>query len=256
VARLDRNRMNPRPGHTAPIIAQWLMDLIPPAAAVPATGGVLYYVHNDALGTPQALTDESGATVWTAAYYPFGKATVNEDPDGDGNIVTLNVRFPGQYYDQETGLHYNYYRYYDPSTGRYITSDPIGLAGGLNTYTYVENNPVNRVDFYGLTGTIVSPRPLLGPLNEPIIRPFPADPALPFPDLFRPDLTDEEKEFCRKERQACAEECADAQDNFNKPNVFGGSIANCIKGCLPAKCGGNRPDDDFVDNGSNICRLQ
>ena len=62
----------------------------------------------------------------------------------------MNLRFPGQYYDDETGLHYNYFRYYDPSTGRYITSDPIGLQGGLNTYGYVDGNPVNWFDEYGL----------------------------------------------------------------------------------------------------------
>lgn len=116
----------------------------------------LYYVHNDRLGTPKALTDEAGATVWSATHDPFGEATVNEDPDGDGIAVTFNLRFPGQYYDGETGLHYNYYRYYDPSTGRYITSDPIGLNGGLNTYAYVGGNPLSFIDPLGLECTAVN----------------------------------------------------------------------------------------------------
>src|SRR5210317_2542535 len=92
------------------------------------------------------MTGQNGYVVWQATYDPFGKAMVNEDVDGDGNTVTLNVRFPGQYYDAESGLHYNYFRYYDPSTGRYITSDPIGLAGGLNTYGYVGGNPLRYTD--------------------------------------------------------------------------------------------------------------
>ncbi len=106
--------------------------------------GQLYYVHTDHLGTPQVMTDEAGSVVWRATYDPFGDATVSV------NTVELNVRFPGQYYDAETGLHYNYFRYYDPETGRYITSDPIGLDGGLNTYAYVELNPLRWTDPTGL----------------------------------------------------------------------------------------------------------
>ncbi len=106
--------------------------------------GTVYHVHNDHLGTPQALTDESGATVWKASYSPFGKATVTTEQ------IKFNLRFPGQYYDAETGLHYNWHRYYDPNTGMYITSDPIGLAGGINTYAYALNNPAIYTDPTGL----------------------------------------------------------------------------------------------------------
>ncbi len=112
--------------------------------------GALYYVHADHLGTPQGLSDESANIVWLADYSPFGLAIVNEDTDLDGNAVTLNLRFPGQYFDGETGLHYNYFRDYDPTTGRYIQSDPIGLVGGLNTYGYVGGNPLSYIDQFGL----------------------------------------------------------------------------------------------------------
>ena len=124
--------------------------LIHPAHAVPGDPGQLLYVHVDHLGTPVAMTDEQGVKVWSAVYDPFGKATPNEDPDGNGQAVTLNVRFAGQYYDQETGLHYNYFRYYDPGTGRYLTSDPVGLDGGINTYSYVGGNPLSYIDKTGL----------------------------------------------------------------------------------------------------------
>jgi RHS repeat-associated protein len=75
---------------------------------------------------------------------------VHNDPDGDGIAVEFNQRFPGQYYDQETGLNYNYFRDYDPAIGRYIQSDPIGLAGGMNTYAYVGGNPLMYIDPMGL----------------------------------------------------------------------------------------------------------
>ena len=140
-----------------------LLDwLITPTHAVPANSGVLYYVHNDPLGTPQALTDETGAVVWTAIYDPFGKATTNEDPDGDGNSVTLNVRFPGQYYDSETGLHYNTFRTYDPTTGRYLEADPIGQRGGINIFLYAENNPIRNIDPLGLCPGCVVGGPATG----------------------------------------------------------------------------------------------
>jgi len=131
----------------------------------PAQGGgatltteAVYWHHNDHLGTPQALTDINGTVVWTMSQTPFGIATVNEDPDGDGIKVRNNFRFPGQYYDSETGLNYNYQRTYDPAVGRYTQSDPIGLNGGMNPFGYVNGNPVTGGDPSGLvtwTGAIV-----------------------------------------------------------------------------------------------------
>ncbi|WP_154119362.1 RHS repeat-associated core domain-containing protein [Vibrio parahaemolyticus] len=111
--------------------------------------GTVYHVHNDHLGTPQALTDETGATVWKASYSPFGKATVTTEQ------IKFNLRFPGQYYDAETGLHYNWHRYYDPALGRYLQSDRLGLFDGVDTYGYVRANPLRLIDptgEYGLAG--------------------------------------------------------------------------------------------------------
>ena len=82
----------------------------------------------------------------------FGQTLVDEDPDGNSIPVTVNIRFPGQYFDSESGLHYNLMRDYDPAIGRYVESDPIGLNGGINTYAYVQNRAMNRIDVRGLCG--------------------------------------------------------------------------------------------------------
>jgi len=89
--------------------------------------------------------NQSGVTVWSATYDAFGRATVDS-----ASTVTNNLRYPGQYYDAESGLHYNWMRFYDPSVGRYTTWDPIGLRGGKNIYTYVYGNTLMYVDPYGL----------------------------------------------------------------------------------------------------------
>lgn len=106
-----------------------------------------YFYHNDHLGTPQKLTNTSGAVVWSATYDAFGKAAI--DPS---STITNNLRFPGQYFDAETGLHYNFHRFYDPGLGRYLRGDPISFAGGgTNVYIYVQNDPVNLIDPWGLS---------------------------------------------------------------------------------------------------------
>jgi RHS repeat-associated protein len=107
-------------------------------------GGAIYYYHTDHLGTPQALTDQDRRLVWRANYTPFGDTIISVDD------VENPLRFPGQYFDAATGLYYNYFRHYDPSNGRYTQSDPIGLRGGTNTYSYVRENPIRFDDRFGL----------------------------------------------------------------------------------------------------------
>ena len=124
--------------------------------------GQLYYVHTDQIGAPRAITDEQSKVVWRWDPRPFGDSEADEDPDQDRNKFSFNLRFPGQYVDVETGLFYNYHRYYDPSLGRYITSDPIGLGGGLNTYAYVESNPLNLIDPFGLWSITISGYDVIG----------------------------------------------------------------------------------------------
>ena len=128
----------------------WLGDT--PIALIDhaSTASDIYFIHADHLNTPKIVTDSQGREVWRWDSTPFGLGKLDEDPDGDGHALTLNLRFPGQYYDIETGLHYNYFRTYDPNTGRYITSDQIGLRAGPNTYKYVNANPINSVDPKGL----------------------------------------------------------------------------------------------------------
>ena len=109
------------------------------------------YLHGDHLGTPRRATDGEGHIIWSATYSPYGEAAVDEDPDRDGSAYALNLRFPGQYFDRESGLHYNYFRTYDPALGRYLTPDPVGLDAGLNTYLYAGANPLRSVDPLGLT---------------------------------------------------------------------------------------------------------
>ena len=113
--------------------------------------GTHYSVHSDYLNTPKALTNENGITVWKTVLSPYGQPTESRDVDGDGREVAFNMRFPGQYHDRETGLYYNRNRTYDPTTGRYLQSDPIGLDGGdANLYRYAASNPVSYYDPYGL----------------------------------------------------------------------------------------------------------
>ena len=111
----------------------------------------VYYIQADHLNTPRVIVNQGNNPVWRwENTHPFGANLPEEDPDGNAQLFEYQPRFPGQYFDKETNLHYNYFRYYEPETGRYISPDPIGLAGGINTYGYVEQNPLSFVDPRGL----------------------------------------------------------------------------------------------------------
>lgn len=132
----------------------------------PARTAEVFYVHADHLGTPQELTDATGTVVWTATYKAWGRTeaithpprvvtrvvgnTVQEQLEDQTDPVVQNLRYQGQYFDSETGLHYNRMRYYDPDCGRFISHDPIGLSGGINTYLYAPN-PTGWIDPLGLS---------------------------------------------------------------------------------------------------------
>ena len=136
--------------------------------AAPGVGETIYYYHNDHLGTPQVLTDDQGQVVWRGDYKPFGEVDVVVEQ------VRNDCRFPGQYYDQETSLHYNYFRNYHPGIGRYAETDPFGVYGllvakdpnvfaeaAINPYGYVQSNPIKALSPFGSpVAADVLPQPL------------------------------------------------------------------------------------------------
>ncbi|WP_426286391.1 RHS repeat-associated core domain-containing protein [Luteibacter sp. E-22] len=127
----------------------WLDDY--PLAAL--DGDAIYDIQSDHLGTPRAIVDRALDKVvwnWSIIGEAFGDTKPNEDPDRDGKKYIFDLRFPGQRYDAVTGLFHNGFRDYDPASGRYIQSDPLGLAGGMSTYAYAGSRPYRNVDSLGL----------------------------------------------------------------------------------------------------------
>ncbi|HEU4603457.1 MAG TPA: DUF6765 family protein, partial [Steroidobacteraceae bacterium] len=144
----EQHRLVAEADDTGAITREYLyLDTLPVAVI---DRGDVFWIHTDHLGAPIAVTDEHRRVVWRAQYEPFGMASVDADPDHDGHTFVLNLRRPGQYADRESGTYYNYYRDYDPALGRYLTSDPLGVAAGTNSYAYVHSNPMNRFDSLGL----------------------------------------------------------------------------------------------------------
>jgi len=131
----------------------WLGDLpVGVLAGTAASPERLHYIEPDQLGAPRAVIEAARNVAvwsWDSRGEAFGSDAPNEDPDADGTPFTFNMRFAGQRYDPYSGLHHNYAREYEPATGRYLQSDPIGLAGGISTYSYVESNPLLYTDSTG-----------------------------------------------------------------------------------------------------------
>lgn len=144
----------------------WFDD-VPVARIFSSTLAVtsVHAIHSDHLNTPRALSNlqaqggqAAGTVVWRwrinqqpgTGSNAFGSQRPDQDPDGNGTLVGFRLRFPGQLHDEASGLHYNYFRDYEPGTGRYVESDPIGLRGGFSTFTYVESGPYAGADHFGL----------------------------------------------------------------------------------------------------------
>ena len=153
----------------------WFGDLPVGVLQGAGTSQRLHYIEPDHLGTPRVVIDgQRNVPIWEwkLTGEAFGATPPNQDPDADGTAFVFDLRFPGQRYDGATGLNYNYFRDYDPATGRYVESDPIGLDGGISTYGYVGGNPLTFDDLYGLA--YLAMRPLEGMLwlgllsNNPI----------------------------------------------------------------------------------------
>jgi RHS repeat-associated protein len=107
-------------------------------------GGVISFVRADHIGRPIYATNATGAKVWTATYQPFGGVHTST-----GALTT--ARFPGQWFQSESGLHQNWMHDYDPTTGRYLQADPLGLVDGASVYGYVKQSPMRLTDHSGLS---------------------------------------------------------------------------------------------------------
>ena len=220
----------------------------------------MYDIHTDHLNTPRVITDNTGTEVWRWDSAPFGETLPNEQPQNNVSKFVWNYRFPGQYYDEETGLHYNYFRDYEPRSGRYVQSDPIGLKGGNNTYNYVENNPAAKIDLMGLQSdgdlslspsrpSIPGPFDILAPgsqanndFRQSINR------IISKIKVFSKEICEPTPEECKKEWSDARKYCNDAYDNGYVPGKNGKrgkgigdmSFEQCVKGQVSEACGGSK----------------
>jgi RHS repeat-associated protein len=239
----------------------WLGD-IPVATLRPNGANVdVFYVHTDQLNTPRKISRPSdNALRWRWDPTPFGEGTTDQNPAGIGTFV-YNLRFPGQQFDIETNLNYNYLRDYDPVVGRFVQSDPAGLGGGLNTYWYADAAPAILIDPAGLSAAAI---PLITPVVPPWVvgGAWVAGPAAAGwagwqvgSDVYSAhgvwigDQIDkvcrvaEKSRECDKEWEDAFRDCKRMLASPNPPRgVTGGyqNLYDCARGLVSERCGGNR----------------
>src|SRR5690554_345357 len=233
---------------TGHVIADALRVEMPSTANGPKQ---VYYYHNDHLGTPQLLTDQQQSVVWQGRYTPFGEVVELV------NLVEQPLRFPGQYHDRETGLYYNYFRDYNPSLGRYLQSDPLGLVDGPNTYAYVRGNPLRHTDSRGLQTELAlnvcwtGPHPgCWGAVAVNACKWAIVGGAALLMRGSSQDCTDDDEncngneaeDDCAQEIEDCTALCIRAQSDPDLRNVWGGSWAQCMLGCVSWGCMDQLPD--------------
>lgn len=206
----------------------------------------VFYIHTDHLNTPRIVTQASdGAIRWRwDSTDPFGMLPPNENPSNSGTFV-FNMRMPGQYYTKESNLFYNYFRDYDPSSGRYVQSDPIGVKGGINTYLYVNGNPIDKIDPDGLQ-VLRPPLPRnvtrhnewTDP-NRQITREFPTDVD---PDTL-PRIPQKPKPWCTLR---CPSDTPNSCPGTNPPGLPRMSLTGeqCTEVCLPPPFANSDPSGE------------
>jgi RHS repeat-associated protein len=200
----------PGAGHQVTLTAASDGNVVADAIKLVGTGPApanLVYLHSDQIGLPQKITDATQAIVWDRVQDPFGRQVSLASSGG----IDTSLRFPGQQADPDTGFAYNYFRDYDPTLGRYVQADPIGLAGGINRYAYAKGNPLTRIDPRGLD----------------------------------PESCDSAFVDCQREWDDAYDLC---EEELSKPNpnrsITGGhmTLEGCAKGLVSERCGGNRID--------------
>ncbi|MBV8620796.1 MAG: RHS repeat-associated core domain-containing protein, partial [Curvibacter sp.] len=206
----------------------------------------VFYVHADHLNTPRAVVDQNNVPRWTWYSEPFGTTAANSNPSGLGAFV-MNLRFPGQVYDAESGMHYNWHRYYIPGAGIYGQSDPLGLDGGLfSTFSYVNGDPMNSIDPSGLDVLVCFYAGGVGhvgfgdgnPGNPGTTRGFYPKNHLPIGPGKVDDDSHHPKKECviipaTPEQDACMNKCeADREESPGTYNVMTRQCTSFVRDCL------------------------